>query len=254
MNETHANYSKVQNQLFGFLSSGTVFIHYPYPVERPYDADYVLTAMFATKTAMFLELNESDLLIVWGDRSFRIEEASGHLYTRRSLLCRRSGEVHIFQDSVIVFERRFDTNTQNNILPTSPTPSPNKSVSVVVEAWLSQRPCTQILLEHADGRMLNLWSGVSLPLSLLQQRAYYLLLVLADLLFLLIGQVTADDSEDGHLCLDNFTKLVHVRLVNANSPLVTADSGKLLLAARYPDVSHRTPRPAGRKTGSEGSG
>lgn len=224
------NYSIVQDQLIKFLSTGAVFIHYPYPVERPYDADYVLTATFATETAMFLEFNESDLLVVWGDRSFRIEGASGLLYTQRTLLCRQSGKVHIFQDNVVVFEHHSDVNGRSRLPHITHTRNTNEQVAVAIRSWFSRRACSQIFLEHADSHRLNLWSGVGLSLSLLQPRPYYLLLGLGDLFFLLLGQVTAHNTEDEHLCLENFNKLIHTRLVSENSPLETADGGKLILA------------------------
>lgn len=222
------NYSMVQEQLIKFLSNGAVFIHYPYPVERPYDTDYVLTATFTTETATFLEFNESDLLVVWGERSFSIDGLSGYLYIRHALLCRRFGKIHVFQDGVIVFEHHFNTHTRSDLPHMRDASNANEQVAVAIRSWFSLVGCRQIFLERADGHMLNLWGGVGLPLSLLQPRPYYLLLGLGDLFFLLLGQVTAYDEEE-HLCLENFDKLVHTRLVSGNSPLETADGGKLIL-------------------------
>jgi hypothetical protein len=101
------------------LQDATFFVHYPYPIERPFDNYYQLTWIHFIEPFLFLELDGTILLILC-----KPEFHGNKLYAESVLRSGPNRSFHLFVSAQIEFERAFvdDASAQPPRIPREPSP------------------------------------------------------------------------------------------------------------------------------------
>ena len=99
--------SDIAEQIKSYLHNARCFIHYPYPVERPYDTNYQLTWTHSHRSVLLLEWDET-VLFALCEPEFDTDR--GLLYAESALISMAPQFLHLFVPAEFQLERILTGN------------------------------------------------------------------------------------------------------------------------------------------------
>jgi len=123
--------SDIVEQIRAYIASNLCFVHYPYPIERPYDTYYQLTWTYSHRNLLFMEWNKTDLLVLCEPE---FDSNHGLLYACSAIISKPPQSLHLLVPAEFQIER---TLTSHEVSPSSEMPSEELERSAFLQDWFN---------------------------------------------------------------------------------------------------------------------
>ena len=133
--------SNIVEQVRAYIASNLCFVHYPYPVERPYDTYYQLTWTHSHRNLLFVEWNKTDLFVLCEPE---FDSDRGLLYACSAIISKSPQSLHLLVPAELQIERTF---ASHEVSPSSEMPSEEHERCALLCDWLN----------HSSSRLYIVW-------------------------------------------------------------------------------------------------
>jgi len=206
-----------------YLQDTTFFVHYPYPIERPFDNYYQLTWIHFIEPLLFLELDGTILLVLC-----KPEFHGNELYAESALRSGPNRSFHLFVPAQIEFVRAFVDNASAQPPRILREPSPKGlEAGVSVRDLFNLCPCRMFVIELEERASRSDYRcRVGRPL-LLHYGLEYVVILFDGCLCLWRGSQTAITPTADSVVVSGFDHCVLAQLTGCRFVPQTATSGVL---------------------------